>query len=97
MPPWTRPLLRPSLLRRSVLAIHEFRSFHTNAALRATVSQSLGETSPYVSADAIKLRQYQEECIQSILSSVEEGEKRLAVSLATGGGKTVGLMAGIHI
>ncbi|KAL9622740.1 MAG: hypothetical protein Q9160_002858 [Pyrenula sp. 1 TL-2023] len=74
---------------RSVSATHGFRSFHTNAALRATISQSLGEISPYASADAIKLRQYQEECIQSIISSVERGEKRLAVSLATGGGKTV--------
>ncbi|KAF2731491.1 P-loop containing nucleoside triphosphate hydrolase protein [Polyplosphaeria fusca] len=37
----------------------------------------------------IKLRQYQEECIQSVLSYLEKGHKRLGVSLATGSGKTV--------
>ncbi|KAI9718531.1 MAG: hypothetical protein M1812_003982 [Candelaria pacifica] len=37
----------------------------------------------------IRLRQYQEECIQSVLSHLEKGHKRLGVSLATGSGKTV--------
>ncbi|RPB05310.1 P-loop containing nucleoside triphosphate hydrolase protein [Choiromyces venosus 120613-1] len=37
----------------------------------------------------IKLRGYQEECIQAILKGVDEGERRMAISLATGGGKTV--------
>ncbi|EHL02943.1 P-loop containing nucleoside triphosphate hydrolase [Glarea lozoyensis ATCC 20868] len=37
----------------------------------------------------IRLRQYQEECIQAVLASIEEGRKRLGVSLATGSGKTV--------
>ena len=37
----------------------------------------------------IKLRQYQEECIQSVLSYLEQGHKRLGISLATGSGKTV--------
>ena len=39
---------------------------------------------------AIKLREYQEECIQSVLSSLSQGHKRLGISLATGSGKTVG-------
>lgn len=37
----------------------------------------------------IKLRQYQEECIQSVLSYLDQGHKRLGISLATGSGKTV--------
>ncbi len=37
----------------------------------------------------IKLRQYQEECIQSVLSYVQKGHRRLGISLATGSGKTV--------
>ena len=53
----------------------------------ATVSLNALETAP---TPAIRLRQYQEECIQSILSSLEQGHKRLGISLATGSGKTVG-------
>lgn len=37
----------------------------------------------------ITLRNYQEECIQSVLSYLGKGHKRLGVSLATGSGKTV--------
>ncbi|RMZ71821.1 dead deah box helicase [Pyrenophora seminiperda CCB06] len=35
------------------------------------------------------LREYQEECIQAVVSFLEAGHKRLGVSLATGAGKTV--------
>ncbi|KAJ0415722.1 P-loop containing nucleoside triphosphate hydrolase protein [Aspergillus carlsbadensis] len=38
---------------------------------------------------AIQLRDYQEECIQSVLRHIGEGHQRLGVSLATGSGKTV--------
>ncbi|KAL4865355.1 hypothetical protein BDV12DRAFT_150037 [Aspergillus spectabilis] len=37
----------------------------------------------------IKLRDYQEECIQSVLDHVGQDHKRLGISLATGSGKTV--------
>ncbi|KAF2820955.1 P-loop containing nucleoside triphosphate hydrolase protein [Ophiobolus disseminans] len=37
----------------------------------------------------IQLREYQEECIQAVLSYLDAGHKRLGVSLATGSGKTV--------
>ena len=42
-----------------------------------------------LSTAGVRLREYQEECIQSILSYVSNGHKRLGVSLATGSGKTV--------
>jgi ATP-dependent helicase IRC3 len=37
----------------------------------------------------IQLREYQEECIQAVLSYLHAGHKRLGISLATGSGKTV--------
>ena len=37
----------------------------------------------------LRLRDYQEECIQSVLSYLSKGHKRLGISLATGSGKTV--------
>ncbi|KAK5628364.1 hypothetical protein RRF57_004079 [Xylaria bambusicola] len=37
----------------------------------------------------VRLREYQEECIQSVLSSLQSGHKRVGISLATGAGKTV--------
>ncbi|KKF96710.1 putative mitochondrial ATP-dependent helicase irc3 [Ceratocystis platani] len=38
---------------------------------------------------SIELRDYQEECIASVTNAIAAGKKRLGVSLATGGGKTV--------
>ncbi|KAL6160667.1 putative ATP-dependent helicase IRC3 [Exserohilum turcicum] len=38
---------------------------------------------------AVVLREYQEECIQAVLSYLQAGHKRLGASLATGSGKTV--------
>lgn len=46
-------------------------------------------TPPIIREEKIRLRQYQEECIQSVLSYLNNGHKRLGVSLATGSGKTV--------
>ncbi|KAL2395187.1 hypothetical protein ABEF93_001624 [Exophiala dermatitidis] len=53
---------------------------------------SVLKTSPSPAAfceEGIRLREYQEECIQSVLSYLEKGHKRLGISLATGSGKTV--------
>ncbi|EKG14076.1 Helicase [Macrophomina phaseolina MS6] len=44
---------------------------------------------PPVTKSGIQLRDYQEECIQSVLAYLSKGQKRLGVSLATGSGKTV--------
>ncbi|KAI1823130.1 P-loop containing nucleoside triphosphate hydrolase protein [Xylaria intraflava] len=41
------------------------------------------------SVHPVHLRDYQEECIQSVLASLDKGHKRLGISLATGAGKTV--------
>lgn len=38
---------------------------------------------------AIQLRDYQRECIESVVCAFKEGHKRVGISLATGGGKTV--------
>ena len=35
------------------------------------------------------LRPYQEECVEAWLNAIEEGKRRLGISLATGAGKTV--------
>ena len=43
-----------------------------------------------VTSDPIALRAYQKECISSIVNTLSSGEaKKIAVSIATGGGKTV--------
>ncbi|KAJ4357021.1 putative ATP-dependent helicase IRC3 [Ascochyta clinopodiicola] len=42
-----------------------------------------------VAPPKIQLREYQEECIQAVLSYLHAGHKRLGISLATGSGKTV--------
>ena len=51
----------------------------------------LDKSPPIVREEAIRLRQYQEESIQSVLSYLDKGHKRLGISLATGSGKTVRL------
>ena len=46
---------------------------------------------PAQASDPIILRDYQKECIDAVLDNVKQGHKRLAVSLATGSGKTVSI------
>lgn len=45
--------------------------------------------SNHVAKSPIRLRDYQDECIQTVLSYLDKGQKRLGISLATGSGKTV--------
>jgi superfamily II DNA or RNA helicase len=63
------------------------------SAVRRTLATVVHSGPPIVHEQAIRLRQYQEECIQSVLSYLEKGHKRLGISLATGSGKTVGLLS----
>jgi ATP-dependent helicase IRC3 len=58
---------------------------HASSAAKSTVALPPPPTAPL----QITLREYQEECIQSVLSYLDKGHKRLGVSLATGAGKTV--------
>lgn len=60
-------------------------------ALRCYAAKALSlERNPSeASKTTIRLREYQNECIQSVLSHLEKGHKKLGISLATGSGKTV--------
>lgn len=49
-------------------------------------------TAPPLPGSNIVLRDYQEECIQAVLKYLDEGHRRLGISLATGAGKTVDTM-----
>lgn len=59
--------------------------------VRRALATVVNSGPPIVHEQTIRLRQYQEDCIQSVLSYLEKGHKRLGVSLATGSGKTVSL------
>ncbi|ORY86217.1 P-loop containing nucleoside triphosphate hydrolase protein [Protomyces lactucae-debilis] len=55
----------------------------------STNRSSLAGTATKFARSAVTLRPYQEECIQSCITAIQEGKRRIAVSLATGSGKTV--------
>ncbi|SCU83689.1 LAMI_0C04192g1_1 [Lachancea mirantina] len=52
----------------------------------AKLAFTVGRTS---SRRYLTLRDYQQECISTCVSAIESGKRRIGVSLATGGGKTV--------
>ena len=67
-------------------------SLRASSGLRVwqrNLASVLAGTPPVVREEQIRLRQYQEECIQSVLSYLKNGHRRLGISLATGSGKTV--------
>ncbi|KAI4208982.1 MAG: hypothetical protein LQ351_008044 [Letrouitia transgressa] len=75
-----------------------FRSLKRNIRIHYALSKAFRSRrlihqlqSPPVRAPsvAVRLREYQEECIQSVLHHLEKGHRRLGISLATGSGKTV--------
>lgn len=79
MPPASRGLF--SLLR--------YAAKNSKQLLRS-YSTSAEDLTPFV-VPKIVLRGYQEEAIQSVLTALEKGQKRLGLSLATGSGKTVSI------
>ncbi|KAL1850617.1 putative ATP-dependent helicase IRC3 [Paecilomyces lecythidis] len=83
-------LHRP-LSQRAVPRLSWHRRLNSTGSTRSSLLLAAGEV---LSSDSplpggIRLRQYQEECIQSVLKYVGDGHKRLGISLATGAGKTV--------
>ena len=88
MPPASRGLYTLPIRRLTRTATHFKRCYASSSkaadeALGAVLEPVLNKQS------GIQLRQYQEECIQSVLSYLKDGHKRLGISLATGSGKTV--------
>jgi ATP-dependent helicase IRC3 len=92
-----RTLMRVGTVSAHVVAIR-------HASRTSTVTKTLKEQAQTVAVEPptptltlplppplpqIKLREYQEECIQAVLSYLDAGHKRLGISLATGSGKTV--------
>ena len=75
-------------IRLHYVASPKKRGFSTSAMLAAAATVSKAPSSSSAPSP-LQLRDYQEECIQSVLSSIESGHKRLGISLATGAGKTV--------
>ncbi|CZT06158.1 probable 51.5 kDa protein [Rhynchosporium agropyri] len=77
MPPasrgWVRSLRKWSLCSKFII-------------LRQISASTVKPASPPLK---IRLREYQEECIQAVLAHLDLGHKRLGISLATGSGKTV--------
>lgn len=65
--------------------------------LQRCLASVVNRTPPFGGDGAIHLRQYQEECIQSVLSNLQQGRKRMGISLATGSGKTVGNVRSLKI
>ncbi|KAI0478782.1 P-loop containing nucleoside triphosphate hydrolase protein [Xylariaceae sp. FL0804] len=64
-------------------------SRHPDALSIPVATYATDTSTPSFPVKPMQLRYYQEECIQSVLASVRQGQKRLGISLATGAGKTV--------
>ena len=71
------------------LQVQPQRYWRFNSTLATPTSTSTPTPADPVDNPGIVLRDYQEECIQSVLKYLGEGHKRLGISLATGAGKTV--------
>ncbi|KAI0009717.1 P-loop containing nucleoside triphosphate hydrolase protein [Xylariaceae sp. FL0662B] len=81
----------PRLSARWALSIRPLRRFQFTRSYQGLFSPPITTyaTAASPAFQPFRLRDYQEECIQSVLKSLENGHKRLGISLATGSGKTV--------
>jgi ATP-dependent helicase IRC3 len=79
-------LSRGYVTRRISYPITKFPRCLSTDVLKASHGST---SSPAPAENRLKLRAYQEECIQSVISHLDKGYKRLGISLATGSGKTV--------
>ena len=85
-----RCILRPKTVRNLVVARPQtFRSFASVKASKKTKTPVTAASTDTHEVPKLQLRDYQEECIDSVLTSLENGHKRVGISLATGSGKTV--------
>ncbi|TAQ91049.1 hypothetical protein B7494_g589 [Chlorociboria aeruginascens] len=83
MPPTSRGWFEVSQKWRPIQVFHRLQRFATTSEIPQSASAT--PSLPTV----VRLRQYQEECIRAVLSHLDQGHKRLGISLATGSGKTV--------
>lgn len=93
-----RRLLRPSYrLAQAATVVHSRHPGSTRPSFirlvasqaEAAVATEAPAVRPVGGGSHVTLRKYQEECIQAVLASLEQGQKRIGISLATGAGKTV--------
>jgi ATP-dependent helicase IRC3 len=86
-----RTLTRAGTFPAFVVAIrHASRTSTTKAQNQQAQTLAVAAAAaPPPPLPQLQLREYQEECIQAVLSYLDAGHKRLGVSLATGSGKTV--------
>lgn len=84
--------LQPCAMLQTVVR----RLFRPNSATGVPAAAWIGQARQYAAAAAslgssnkLKLRDYQQECIKSVVLSLKRGHKRVGISLATGSGKTV--------
>lgn len=70
------------------VGVRSFASRKTKKTPKAEIrNETQNNEAP--STPAVQLRDYQRECIESVVSAFKNGHKRVGISLATGGGKTV--------
>ena len=80
----------PILLRNRPLFQYKFTGHRPATTLATPVTDPVESAQCGASfSNPIRLRDYQEECIQAVLAYFEGGGTRAGISLATGSGKTV--------